>query len=89
MGEGMLRTRISVNTWEQDKLKNLEQIPRKWMTMHGTLHTKSHVHRIYIPRENGGGAVISCEMCIKIGEDGIGCMACKEWCNTINLMISY
>ena len=40
--------------------------------MNGALHPKSDVDRIYIPRENGGRGLISCEGCTKAEENSLG-----------------
>ena len=42
------------------------------MTMHGELHSKSDVDRVYLNREMGGRGLISCERCIRMGENNLG-----------------
>ena len=39
------------------------------MTMHGALHPKSAVDRVYRSREMGGRGLISCEGCIRMEEN--------------------
>ena len=38
------------------------------MTMHGALHPKTDVDRVYLSREMGGRRLISCEGCIRMEE---------------------
>ena len=42
------------------------------MTMHGALHPKSNVDRVYLSREMGGRGLISCEVCIRMEESNLG-----------------
>ena len=40
--------------------------------MHGALHPKSDVDRVYLSREMGGRVLISCERCIRMEENNLG-----------------
>ena len=40
--------------WNTDELKSLDKRTRKFMTMHGALHPKCDVDRVYLSREIGG-----------------------------------
>ena len=42
------------------------------MTVHGALHPKSDVDRIYVPCGKGGRGLISCEGCIRAEGNGPG-----------------
>ena len=42
------------------------------MTMHGALHPKSNVDRVYLSKEVGGRELISCDGCIKVEENNLG-----------------
>ena len=42
------------------------------MMMHGALHPKSDVDRVYLSREMGGRVLISCERCIRMEENNLG-----------------
>ena len=42
------------------------------MMMHGALHSKSDVDRVYLSREMGGRVLISCERCIRMEENNLG-----------------
>ena len=48
------------------------------MTMHGTLHPKRDVDRVYLSREMGGRGLISCEGRIRIEQKQLG-MVCQEF----------
>ena len=42
------------------------------MTMHGTLHPKSDIDRVYLSREMARSEFISCEECIRMEENNLG-----------------
>ena len=42
------------------------------MTMHGVLHSKSEIYRVYLGRETEVRGLISCEGCIKMEENNLG-----------------
>ena len=42
------------------------------MTMHGALHPKTDVDRVYLSRENGIRGLIICEGCIRMEENNLG-----------------
>lgn len=44
-----------------DELMELDRNTRKMMTMHGVLHPKSDVDRLYLQKQKGGRGLISCE----------------------------
>ena len=50
----------------------MDRKTRKLMTMYKTLHPKSDVARLYVPRCKGGRGLISCEWCIKGEENSLG-----------------
>ena len=51
--------------WKENELKDLDRKTRKTMTMHGALHPKSGVDRLYVKRKEGGRGLISVERCVK------------------------
>ena len=55
-----------------DELKSLDRTNRRFMTMHGALHPKSAVDRVYRSRKMGGRGLISCEGCIRMEENNLG-----------------
>ena len=60
------------NIGMQFQKKRLGRKTRNFMTMHGALHPKSDVVRVYPSREMGGRGLISCEGCIRIKEKNLG-----------------
>ena len=64
-GAGILR-------WNTDELKSFDRRTRKSMTIHGALHPKSDVDRIYVSRKMGGRGLVSCEGCIRMEENNLG-----------------
>ena len=49
-----LRYSAGVVYWKVDKLNELDRKTRHMMTLHGALHPKSDVDRLYLPRQKGG-----------------------------------
>ena len=49
----ILRYSAGVVEWRSDKLKELDRKTRNMMTIHGALHPKSYVDRMYLPRQKG------------------------------------
>ena len=56
----VMRHGVGILKWSTDELKRLERRTRKFMTMHGALHPKSDVDRVYLIREMGGRGSTSC-----------------------------
>ena len=57
--------------WKTDELKVLDRKTRKMKTLHGALHPKSDVDRVYVVRQKGGRVLISCQMCVKAEENNM------------------
>ena len=66
-----LRYSTGVVDWTVEELKELDRKTRKMMTLHGALHPKNDVDRLYLPRQKGGRGLISCEMCVKAEENNL------------------
>ena len=47
--------------WTRDELKQMDQRPRKLMTMHKALHARDDVDRLYVSRKEGGRGFPSIE----------------------------
>ena len=47
--------------WTRAELKKMDQRTRKLITMHKALHPRDDVDRLYVPRKEGGGGLISIE----------------------------
>ena len=60
----LLRYSGGIVKWTKDQLRRMDRKKRKLMTIHGALHPKSDVDRIYVPRGKGGRGLISCKGCI-------------------------
>ena len=54
----VMRYGAEILKWNTDELKNLEKRTRKFVTMHGALHPKSDVDRVYLSKELGGRGLI-------------------------------
>ena len=57
--------------WKYSELKKLDSKTRKILTMHGMLHPKSDVDRIYIPRKEAGRGLIEIETAFKVAIVGL------------------
>ena len=69
----VMRYGAGILKWNTDELKSLDRRTGKFMTMHGALHPKSDADRVYLSREMGGRGLISCEGCVKMEENNLGC----------------
>ena len=58
--------------WTREELEWMDRKTRKLMTMYKTLHSKSDVARLYVPRRKGGKGLISCKWCIKGEKNSLG-----------------
>ena len=68
----VMRYGAGILKWNTDELKSLDRRTRRFMTMHGALHPKSSIDRVYLSREMGGRGLISCEGCIRMEENNLG-----------------
>ena len=57
----LLRYSAAFVSWRKSELQATERRTRKLFTIYGTLHPKSDVDRLYIPRKEGGRGLISIE----------------------------
>ena len=56
----ILRYSAGIVEWRSDdELKELDRKTRKMMKMHGALHPKSDVDRLYLQKQKGGRGLIS------------------------------
>ena len=51
----VMRYVAGILKWNTDELKSLDIRASKFMTMHGALHPKSDIERVYLSWEMGGG----------------------------------
>ena len=68
----VIRYGAGILKWNTDELKSLDRRTRKLMTMHGGLHPKSDIDRVYLSREMGGRRLISCEGYVRMEENNLG-----------------
>ena len=61
----LLRYSAGFVSWRKSKLQAIDRKTRKFFTAYGTLYTKLDVGRLYIPRKEGGGGLISIEDCVE------------------------
>ena len=52
--------------WTRDKLKQMDQRPRKLNTMHKVLYPRDDVYRLYVSGKEGGGAIDSIEDSVNV-----------------------
>ena len=57
---------------EKSELQAISTKTRKFFTIYGALHPKPDVDTLYIPREKGGGGLISIEDCVELAMRCLG-----------------
>ena len=62
----LLRYSAAFVSWRKSELQVIYRKIRKLFTIHGVLHPKSDVDRLYVPRKEGGIGLISIEDCVKL-----------------------
>ena len=67
----LLRYSAAFVSWRKSELQAIDRKTRKLFTIHGALHPKSVVDRLYIPRKGGGRSLISIEDCIELAIRGL------------------
>ena len=69
----VVRYGAGILKWNTNKLKSLDRRTRMFMAMHGVLHPTSDMDRVYLSREMGGRGLITCEGCIRMEKNNLGC----------------
>ena len=67
----LLRYSAAFVSWRKSELQAIYRKTRKLFTMDGTLHPKSDVDRLCIPRKEGGRGLISIEDCVELAIRGL------------------
>ena len=67
----LLRYSAAFVSWRKSELQAIDRKTRKLFTIYGTLHPKSDVDRLYIPRKEGGRGLISIEDCVELAIRGL------------------
>ena len=62
----LLRYATGFIDWTHGELEALDRKLRKSMTMHNALRSKSDIYRLYLPRTEGGGGLVSATDAVKI-----------------------
>jgi hypothetical protein len=55
------RYSFRIINWRQEELRKLDRKTRKLLNIHGQHHSKADVHRLYVPRKQGGRGLIQLE----------------------------
>ena len=67
----LLRYSAAFVSWRKSELQAIDRKNRKLFTIYEALHLKSDVDRLYIPRKEGGGGLISIEDCVELAIRGL------------------
>ena len=65
----LLRYSAAFASWRKSELQAIDRKTRKLFTIYGTVHPKSDVDRLYIPRKEGG--LISTDDCVELATRGL------------------
>ena len=68
----LLRYGAGTINWKVDELKIMDRATRRTLTIHGALHPKSDIDRLYLKRKHGGRGLISIETCVRSEENNLG-----------------
>ena len=67
----LLRYGAGVIMWTVEELKSLDRKTRKLLTIHGVLHPRSDIDRLYVSRKRGGRGLIGCKDCFRAEENNV------------------
>ena len=67
----LIRYSAAFFSWRKSELQAIDRKTRKLFTIYGTMHPKSDVDRLYIPRKEGGRGLISIEDCVELAIKGL------------------
>ena len=68
----IFRYGAAILKWKESELKKVDRKTRKLMTIHGALHPKSDVDRLYVKRKEGGRGLSSIEIVVKTEMNNVG-----------------
>ena len=74
----LLRYSAAFLGWTKEEIQQLDRKTRKLLTMHGVLHPKSNVDRLYIPRKEGGRGLLNVEDVINLPVIGLERYVCNS-----------
>ena len=75
----LLRYSAAFLGWTKEEVQHLDRKTRKLLTMHGGLHQKSNVDRLYIPRKEGGRGLLNVEDVINLAVIGLERYVCNGY----------
>uniref|UniRef100_A0A803T202 Reverse transcriptase domain-containing protein n=1 Tax=Anolis carolinensis TaxID=28377 RepID=A0A803T202_ANOCA len=67
----VIRYTAGIINWTQMELDNLDRKTRKLMTIHHSLHPRSDVDRLYLPRRSGGRGLLQVKQAVKEEEHAL------------------
>ena len=67
----LLRYSTAFVSWRKSELQVIDRKTRKLFTIYRALYPKSDVDRLYIPRKERGGGLISIEDCVELAIRGL------------------
>ena len=70
MAVPLLRYSATFISWRKCELQGIDRETRKLFTIHGGLHPKSDVDKLYIPRKDGGRGLRDTEDCAELAVKG-------------------
>ena len=50
----MIINTTGIIDWKKKEIQDLDRMTRKTMNMYGGLHPRADIHRLYLPRKEGG-----------------------------------
>ena len=68
----VIRYSAGIVDWKNSELCNMERKTRKVLNRYQTLHSRSNVGRIYLPRSEGGKGILSLEECVNAEKRFLG-----------------
>ena len=77
----LVRYGAGILNWTKEELRCMDRKTRKIMTMNRMYHPQSDVHRLYLPRKEGGRGLLSIQDCVENEENSLSIYAASstEW----------
>lgn len=63
---------LGIIDWTLEEIRSLDRKTRKLLTLHGLLHPRADVDRLYVPRKSGGRGLRQLELAYKTATIGLG-----------------
>ena len=67
----LIRYGAGILKWNKNELQEIDRKTRKVMKINKELHPWSDISRIYVSRKIGGRGLVSCENCVRGGENNL------------------